>query len=154
MGRPYEQYDQAWSIAQIHGEWCGVIALGRRALIRPQDRIHTQSADVPDTWTKGLELFMKHIIRPPIQEHLVNAILDQIQYEREGNVINRSAVKGCVDVFLRLEPTQHTTVYKQILEPQFLKASERFYNEEARHLLDTCDAPEFLQRVSPDSHCS
>lgn len=116
-------------------------------LIGHQDRIYTKAQNVPETWEKGLELFLKHIIRSPIKDHLVAAILDQIEFERDGHVINRSAVKGCVDVFLWLETSQ-STVYKRELEPVFLKESERFYKQESKTLLETCDAPEYLRRVS------
>lgn len=103
-----------------------------------------------DTWEKGLELFLLHILQPPIRDHLVSAILKQVHIEREGFVINRSAVKGCVDVFVSLETGEGPgqTVYKCYLEPSFLKESEAFYRGEGMHLLTSCDAPQFLRRVS------
>ncbi|KAH6913074.1 ubiquitin ligase SCF complex subunit Cullin, partial [Coprinopsis sp. MPI-PUGE-AT-0042] len=115
-------------------------------LLKYMDRIYTKANNVPETWEKGLELFLKHIIRSPIKDHLVTAILNQIEFERDGHGINRSAVKGCVDVFLWLE-TPQSTVYKQELEPVFLKESERFYKQESKTLLETCGAPEYLKRV-------
>jgi len=108
--------------------------------------MYPDKGGVPTTWVKGLELFLKHIIKSPIKDNLVMAILDQIQCERDGYPINQSAVKGCVDVFLRLE-MDHGTVYKLELEPLFLKESERFYQEEASHLLNTCDCMTYLRRV-------
>ncbi|KAG2017666.1 ubiquitin ligase SCF complex subunit Cullin [Coprinopsis cinerea AmutBmut pab1-1] len=116
-------------------------------LLKYMDRIYTKNANVPETWDKGVELFLKHVIRSPIKDHLVSGILDQVQCERDGHTINRSAVKGCVDVLLWLETGNSITVYKKELEPPFLKESEAFYKDESRHLLDTCDAPEYLQRV-------
>jgi cullin 3 len=56
-------------------------------------------------------------------------------------------VKGCVDVFLWLE-TDQGTVYKRELEPLFLKESEAFYKNEASELLNECECPEYLLRVS------
>jgi cullin 3 len=118
-----------------------------------QDRIYPEKAHVPTTWGKGLELFLRHIINTPIKDHLVSAILEMIHCEREGYAISRSAVKGCVDVFLGLE-TDHGTVYKCDLEQQFLKNSEDFYNQEANKLLTTCDCPEYLRKVCPPVYCS
>ncbi|KAF6754483.1 ubiquitin ligase SCF complex subunit Cullin [Ephemerocybe angulata] len=115
-------------------------------LLKYMDRIYPEKAHVPTTWVKGLELFLVHIIKTPIKDHLVTAILKQVQHEREGYVINRSAVKGCVDVFHRLE-TDHGTVYKTELEKKFLEESETFYKSEAQHLLSTCECPEYLRRV-------
>lgn len=110
--------------------------------------MYTKANDVPEIWDAGLDLFLKHIIRPPIQDHIVSAVLSLIQIERDRYVINRSAVKECVDVLLQLT-VEHDgkTVYKRDLEPAVLKASETFYLAESERLLETCDAPEYLRRV-------
>ena len=94
----------------------------------------------------GLTLFYKHIIKPPIKDHLVTAILNQVGHERNGYGINRSAVKGCVEVLLCLH-SNDVTVYKRDLEPKFLQESEAFYEKEGQDLANSCDAPEFLRRV-------
>ena len=97
----------------------------------------------------GLQLFLSHIICTSIKEHLVSAILNQVRHERDGDVIHRSTVKGCVDVLLSLEVDRDgTTVYKRDLEPVFLQESEEFYEREGERLVNSCDAPEFLRRVS------
>ncbi|THH18864.1 hypothetical protein EUX98_g8886 [Antrodiella citrinella] len=111
------------------------------------DRVYTKSANVPEIWDKGLLLFLKHIILPPIDGHITSAILNQIQTERDGFVINRSAVKGCVDVLLQLSEPEGPSVYKQELEPALLKESEAFYRDEGEKLLETCSASEYLRRV-------
>lgn len=96
-----------------------------------------------------MDLFLEHIIKPPIQEHMITAILNQVRFEREGNVINRSAVKACVEVFLTLSAdSSGATVYARDLEPALLKESENYYRSEGIALIETCDAPEYLRRVS------
>ena len=112
--------------------------------------MYTKSAGVPEIRDAGLSLFLKHLIRPPIDKHIVSAILTQIRVERDGNVINCSAVKGCVDVFLSLQPEPDgPSVYKTILEPAILRESEAFYGAEGQRLVDDCDASEYLRRVRP-----
>ena len=112
--------------------------------------MYTKVAGVPEIWDCGMSLFLKHIIRPLIQDHLVSAILREVQVERDGYVIHRSDVKGCVDVFLALsEDADSPSVYKRDLEPALLRESEAFYKAEGERLLETCDAPEYLLRVSP-----
>ncbi|EMD34073.1 hypothetical protein CERSUDRAFT_117587 [Gelatoporia subvermispora B] len=119
-----------------------------REVLAYMDRVHTKTANVPQIWDAGLNLFVKHIIRPPIEDHVISATLTQIQTERDGYVINRSAVKGCVDVLLQLhDPHDDTAIYKRDLEPAVLRESEAFYKVEGERLLETCDAPEFLRRV-------
>ncbi|TFK40341.1 Cullin [Crucibulum laeve] len=134
----------------LRGVWddhiSNMVKLGQ--ILKYMDRVYTKSANVPEIQVKGLELFLKHIIRPPIKDHLVTAILNQVRLERDGFVINRSAVKGCVDVFLSLHvDNSGVTVYKRDLEPAFLRESEGFYKAEGEKLLSSCDAPEFLRRV-------
>ena len=75
--------------------------------------------------------------------------------ERDGYVINRSAVKCCVDVFLQLsDETYGVSIYKRDLEPAILKESEAFYKAEGVKLIETCDASEYLRRVNFDQlHC-
>lgn len=114
-----------------------------------QDRVYTKSANVPEIWETGLLIFLEHIIRPPFQGHIIAAILNQIQTERDGFDINRSAVKGCADVLLSLEErNEDVSIYKRDLEPEILRESEAFYKVEGERLLESCGAPEYLQRVS------
>lgn len=113
--------------------------------------MYTKTNGVPEIYDAGLDLFLEHVIRPPIRDHVVAAILDLIQIERDGYVISRSALKECVDVFLQLSVAQDgETVYKRDVEPPILHASEGFYAAEAERLRTSCGAPEFLRSVSPD----
>ncbi|KAG5720239.1 Cullin-3 [Termitomyces sp. T112] len=123
-----------------------MVKLGQ--ILKYMDRVHTKTEKVPEIAEAGRHLFLRHIIRPPIQQHICTAILNQVRFERDGSSINRSPVKGCVEVFLRLKlDDDSTTVYQRDLEPAFLKESEAFYKAEGEKLLETCDAPEFLRRV-------
>lgn len=118
-----------------------------------QDRVHTTSENVPEITIAGLHLFLDNVLHSkslPVQEHVIGALLGQIQVERDGYSINRSAMKECVEVYTTLiNPRNGIKVYYEDLEPSFLNESQRFYATEAQKLLETCDAPEYLRRVSP-----
>ncbi|KAI8980202.1 Cullin-domain-containing protein [Trametes punicea] len=121
-----------------------------RDVLKYMDRVYTKNAKVPEIWEAGLILFIKHIIRPPIEDHVISAILTLIQVERDGYTINRSSVKGCIDVFLQLtDPDSRDAIslYRRDIEPAVLKESETFYKQEGERLLESCDAPEYLRRV-------
>lgn len=109
--------------------------------------MYTKSADVPETWNAGLSLFLRHIIRSPIKDHVIAAVLNQIEFERDGYVINRSAVKGCVDVLLSLDADAGVTVYRQLLEPAVIRESERYYEREGKWAVEELDASQYLKRV-------
>ncbi|KII89964.1 hypothetical protein PLICRDRAFT_572234 [Plicaturopsis crispa FD-325 SS-3] len=119
-----------------------------RDILKYMDRVYSKTANVPEIYQAGLYLFHTHIIRSPIKERLNSAILRQIRIERDGYVINRSAVKECVDVFLQLRSqTDDRPVYKRDLEPLILQESEAFYKAEGETLIDLCDSAEYLRRA-------
>ena len=63
-------------------------------------------------------------------------------------LINRSAVKGCVEVLLELrEDVGAPSVYLRDLEPAILRESEIHYRAEGEKLLATCSTPECLRKV-------
>ncbi|EIN09693.1 Cullin-domain-containing protein [Punctularia strigosozonata HHB-11173 SS5] len=116
-------------------------------ILKYMDRVYTKNAGVPEIWDAGMNLFRKHILRPPIQPHLVTAILQEVRLERDGFTISRSAVKGCVDVMLQLDDDKGEIIYKRDLEPVLLKESEAYYKAEGEKLMESCDAPEYLRRA-------
>ena len=113
-----------------------------------QDRVYVKSANVLEVVELGRDLFVKHIVRPPIKDHVITAILSLLRIERDGFVINRSAVTNCVDALLQLsDHPDGITVYTRYLEPEILRLSDVYYKAEAERLLETCDTPEYLRRV-------
>lgn len=115
--------------------------------------MYTQSAKVPTIYDVGLELFWSHIVRSnlyPIHTHLMGTLLSQVQLERDGQSIQRSTVRDCVDILLRLDNpmTPGHTVYVTDFEPEFLRRSSEFYRLESIAQLDTGDAPSYLRNVS------
>ncbi|KAI0001508.1 Cullin-domain-containing protein, partial [Russula compacta] len=117
-------------------------------ILKYMDRVYVKNANLLEVVDLGRDLFVKHIIRPPIQDHIINAILSLLHIERDGYVINRSAITNCVDALLQLsDSSDGVTVYKRHLEPEILRQSEAYYKAEAARLLETCDALEYLRRV-------
>jgi hypothetical protein len=107
-----------------------------------------KSANVLEVVELGRDLFVKHIVRQPIKDHVITAILSLLRIERDGFVINRSAVTNCVDALLQLsDNADGISVYTRYLEPEILRLSDAYYKAEAERLLETCDTPEYLRRV-------
>lgn len=119
-----------------------------------QDKVYTTSEAVPNTYEVGLSLFLIHIIRSPkhpIHTHLIATLLSQVQLERDGETINRSTVRECVDVLLRLHNPEREggrMVYTTDFEPEFLRRSGEFYKREAEEMLEGGDAGAYLRNVS------
>jgi len=90
------------------------------------------------------------MIEPPIEGHLVEAILDEVRVERDGFAINQSAVRGCVEVLCLLKDDQRAqspSVYFEKLEPPLLDESRKFYTAEGKQKLESSSAPEYLTHV-------
>jgi cullin 3 len=110
--------------------------------------VYAPAQRLPVIYDAGVLLFYKHIIEPPIDGHLVDAILDEIRVERDGFAINQSAVRGCVDVLSLLqENSRSPTVYLERLEPPLLHESRKFYETEGKEKLESLSASEYLTHV-------
>lgn len=103
---------------------------------------------------QGIQLFLERVINSPnysIKTYLLSTLLSQIQIERDGYTINRSAVKGCVEVLMEVRDLNNTRdpspVYKKDFESIFLRETENFYELEGQRLLESCDAAEYLRKV-------
>lgn len=114
--------------------------------------MYAKTSNVPVVYELGLDLFRDTVARSPryhIQQHLRQVMLEQIQHEREGEVIDRSAVKSAVDMLLELVDQKHNdSVYVADFEETYLKTSAAFYKVESQMLVGGCDAPEYMKRVS------
>lgn len=100
----------------------------------------------------GHNLFRDKIVRSdkyPIQSQLVTAMLHQIDLERQGEVIERGAIKSIVGMLCALEDiVTKESVYVVDFESKYLETSEAFYQVESETLSSTYDAPEFMRKVS------
>lgn len=115
-------------------------------------------AQVPEIYDLGLELYRDTVLFATSNEirlHLYHTLLTQIQLERQGSVINRSAIKSNIDMLSALTMDQRyfggsskpRTVYQAEFERVFLDVSTQFYNGEATRLLDARDAGSYLKYV-------
>ena len=100
----------------------------------------------------GRDRFVQRFLRPQIKDHVINAILSLLHNERKGQVVNRSAIKNCVNALSQLtDSSDGTTVYERHLEPRILHQTEVYYEAEVGKLLLTCGALEYLRKVNPMS---
>lgn len=116
-----------------------------------QDRVYVPQQNRLPSWDLGLELFRQHVVcseQYPIRRNLYGTILTQIQLEREGTVVSRTAIQSCVDMLVTLnfpEPNvsfyHRPTLYKRQFEDLFLRATSDFYRVEAARAIGAPGAP-------------
>ena len=104
-------------------------------------------------------LFRDQILRSSVsaQENITIArvlnfvILDQIQMEREGDIIDKNLIRSCVYMLEGLyeneEEDENTKLYLTAFEPDFLRVSRDFYQAEAGILLRDSDAGTYCRHT-------
>jgi cullin 3 len=97
-------------------------------------------------------LFRDEILRSPISDHeerlllglLNHVILDQIQMERDGDVIDKHLIKSCVWMLEGLHEddteAEEQRLYNVSFEREYLESSRGFYKSESELLLRDSDA--------------
>ncbi|RIA93097.1 Cullin-domain-containing protein [Glomus cerebriforme] len=122
-----------------------------RDILMYMDRVYAKTANVPLVYDLGLDLFRDTIVRSqnyPIQNHLLDVLLQQIKLERENEIIDRSNVKASIDMLLELtDASTKDTVYATDFEHRFLDTSSEYYRVEGQMLVGECDAPEYMKKV-------
>ncbi|TLD05570.1 uncharacterized protein PgNI_09335 [Pyricularia grisea] len=106
-------------------------------------------------------LFRDHLVNPntvvghdrtfSLFDILSTVILDHIDMEREGDVINRSLIHSCVkmleDLYETDEEMDADRLYLVRFEPHLLEASRTFYRNEALKLLRNGDASVWIRQT-------
>ncbi|KAK8050439.1 Cullin-3 [Apiospora phragmitis] len=122
------------------------------------DRGFTQGQNRPTIFAATIGLFRDHILRASIQESdcivfdIFNAtILDQINMEREGDVIDKALLRSCTTMLESLHKTDEENedekLYFEVFEPVFLDSSHTFYKNECDRLLQEGDAATWLRHT-------
>jgi cullin 3 len=135
------------------------------------DRVYCADNRKPSIFTTTMGLFRNHILRSKMNSSdselvtfdILNAvILDQIQMEREGDVIDKHLIRSCIYMLEGLyetdEENENEKLYSTVFEVAFLKASEDFYQRECQALLRESDASTWLRQtakrlVEEDERC-
>ncbi|PKK73726.1 hypothetical protein GLOIN_2v1772921 [Rhizophagus irregularis DAOM 181602=DAOM 197198] len=122
-----------------------------RDILMYMDRVYAKTANVPLVYDLGLDLFRDTIVRSqnyPIQNHLLEVLLQQIKLERENEIIDRTNVKASIDMLLELtDASTKDTVYATDFENKFLETSSEYYRVEGQMLVGEYDAPEYMKKV-------
>lgn len=124
------------------------------------DRVYCGDNRKASIFTTAMGLFRDHILREQLSESeenvitfdiLNSVILDQIQMEREGDVIDKNLIRSCSYMLEGLyegdEELDIQRLYLTVFEPAFLVASREFYRNECETLLRESDASSWLRQT-------
>ncbi|KAI9840725.1 MAG: Cullin-3 [Sclerophora amabilis] len=126
------------------------------------DRVYCADNRRPSIFTASMGLFRDVILRSRIDPDnpessimafmLNSIILDNIQMEREGDIINKNLLRSCVYMLEGLyetdEEDENEKLYLTSFESDFLQSSRNFYHSEGETLLRESDAATFLRQAA------
>ncbi|KAH0565479.1 hypothetical protein GP486_001120 [Trichoglossum hirsutum] len=125
------------------------------------DRVYCTENKKPSIFTATMCQFRDHVLRShvapdgpeptTIENILISVILEQIQMEREGDIIDKTLIRSCIYMFEGLYETEYEDenekIYLTSFELEFLNASRQFYQSEGESLLRNSDAGTYLRHT-------
>ncbi|CDZ97609.1 Cullins [Phaffia rhodozyma] len=127
------------------------------AVLAYMDKVYVPVAGVPATLEIGKTLFLQSMLRSPmypIEAQLISTLLSQIRLERDGEVINRSAVRDVMLILVELRSSigargasSGKSVYEADFEHGFLEWTAVYYKAEGERLVEECEAGIYLRKV-------
>ncbi|CAH8349616.1 unnamed protein product [Eruca vesicaria subsp. sativa] len=115
-----------------------------RDILMYMDRTYIESTKKPHVHPMGLILWKDNVVHSPkIHKRLLNTLLDLVQKERVGEVIDRGLVRNVTKMFMDLGEG----VYQEDFEKPFLEASSEFYKVESMEFIEACDCGDYLKKA-------
>ncbi|RLN07586.1 cullin-3A-like [Panicum miliaceum] len=115
-----------------------------RDILMYMDRTYIPTAHRTPVHELGLNLWRDHIIHSPmIHSRLLDTLLDLIDRERMGEVINRGLMRSITKMLMDLGPA----VYQDDFEKPFLEVSASFYSGESQEFIECCDCGNYLKKA-------
>ncbi|KAI1409031.1 putative cullulin 3 [Hypoxylon sp. FL1857] len=122
------------------------------------ERGYSQDHSRPPIYAATIGLFRDHILRTSLKENgsdclvfdILNAtIIDQVNMEREGDVIDKALLRSCIsmleDLFETDEENEHEQLYLTTFEPIYLQNTRLFYKAECEKLVREGDTRAWLR---------
>ncbi|KAK9113275.1 hypothetical protein Scep_020794 [Stephania cephalantha] len=115
-----------------------------RDILMYMDRTFIPSTHKTPVHALGLNLWRDNIIHSSnIQTRLLNTLLDLVQEERTGEIIDRWLVRNVIMMLMDLG----SAVYQEDFEKHFLNVSANFYSVESQQFIECCDCGDYLKKA-------
>ena len=115
-----------------------------RDILMYMDRTFIPSSHKTPVHELGLNLWRDNIIHSSkIQSRLQDTLLELVQRERTGEVIDRGLMRNIIKMLMDLG----SSVYKVDFEKLFLDVSADFYRGESQQFIECCDCGDYLKKA-------
>ncbi|EFA79173.1 cullin C [Heterostelium album PN500] len=118
-----------------------------RDILMYMDRTYVDQAKLPTVYDMGLNLFRDNVVHSPyIKDRLLNTLLDLIQKERNGEIIDRILIKNITQMLIDLG-VNSKIVYEEDFETPFLAKTASYYQVESQQFISSCSCPDYMKKV-------
>ncbi|XP_027099838.1 cullin-3A [Coffea eugenioides] len=115
-----------------------------RDILMYMDRTFIPSNRKTPVHELGLNLWRDNVIHSSkIQTRLLDTLLELIQKERTGEIINRGLMRNIIKMLMDLG----SSVYQEDFEKHFLEVSADFYRAESQDFIECCDCGDYLKKA-------
>ncbi|KAI8541639.1 hypothetical protein RHMOL_Rhmol08G0077600 [Rhododendron molle] len=115
-----------------------------RDILMYMDRTFIPSTRKTPVHELGLNLWRDNIIHSSnIRSRLHDTLLELVQRERTGEVIDRGLMRNVIKMLMDLG----SSVYQEDFEKPFLEVSADFYRGESQQFIESCDCGDFLKKA-------
>nr|GMD56964.1 cullin-3A-like isoform X1 [Ipomoea batatas]GMD58807.1 cullin-3A-like isoform X1 [Ipomoea batatas] len=115
-----------------------------RDILMYMDRTFIPSTHKTPVYELGMNLWRDNVIHSSkIQTRLQDTLLELVENERTGEVINRSLMRNITKMLMDLG----CSVYEQNFEKPFLDVSADFYRVESQQFIESCDCGDYLKKA-------
>lgn len=123
--------------------FCQQMNLVRNIFLYMDRTYRVQNTQIISLWDSGLDAFRSCVIsNKDIKYRTVKGILSLIEFERNGITVDRQLIKSLLRMFMSLQ------IYDNVFEPEFLKATQRMYEQESKVKLQELEISHYLIHVS------
>ena len=109
------------------------------------DRYYVVHENLPSLEVAGLEKF-KSIVYERIKTRVVEAVLHEVNREREGQIIDQQLPRSCTELFEDMGMNT-LDVYMEDFEQELLRSSRTFYQRTAADWVERESTPDYLKRA-------
>ena len=115
-----------------------------RDILMYMDRTYVASTKKTPVYDRGLQIFRDEVCRnPKVKDRLLQMLLDLIQRERQGEMIERGLLKTVSSMFVELG----REVYARDFEAPFLSSSATFYQAESQEYISQNSASDYMKKA-------
>ncbi|XP_019185705.1 PREDICTED: cullin-3A-like [Ipomoea nil] len=115
-----------------------------RDILMYMDRTFIPSTHKTPVHELGLNLWRENVIHSSkIQARLQDTLLELVQQERNGEVINRGLMRNVIKMLMDLG----SFVYQEDFEKPLLEVSGDFYRVESQQFIESCDCGDYLRKA-------